>query len=109
MDVRAYFLWLTEMPSELFGRSPSEFGQFTITLLMTINITTIAILSNHHQHIGHHHDYHCNTPHHSLPQFTIIIMFRWVDGELIVREGREEEGWKELENLLDRNRQHLEL
>ena len=27
---------------------------------------------------------------------------RWVDGEMVVREGREEEGWKELEEILDK-------
>ena len=27
---------------------------------------------------------------------------RWVDGEMIVRDGREEEGWRELEGILDK-------
>ena len=31
-----------------------------------------------------------------------IIKSRWVDGEMIVRDGREEEGWRELEGILDK-------
>ena len=26
----------------------------------------------------------------------------WVGGEMVVRDGREEEGWKELEGILDK-------
>ena len=32
----------------------------------------------------------------------VIIKSRWVDGEMIVRDGREEEGWRELEGILDK-------